>query len=85
MKELKHKYIKLDCPDRAEWTRFVGDAQNMIQTIEDLIKNNKGAFAEEEIAELRSLSNQIGDTLDDLSYLNTKIRVDGTGLKWRSV
>ena len=56
----------------------------MIQTIEDIIKNNKGKFDEEEIAELRSVSNHIGDMLDDLSYLKRK-RISGKGLKWRSV
>lgn len=84
MKELKHKYTKLDTPDMTEWTQFVGKAQDMVQTIDNLIKNNKGAFVEEEIAELRSLANQIGDVLDDLSYLNKK-RLDGAGLKWLSV
>ena len=84
MKELKHKYTKLDSPNIVEWNQFVGKAQDMMQVIEDIIKNNKGAFVEEEIAELRSLSNQIGDTLDDFSYLK-RIRNDGAGLKWRSV
>ena len=84
MKELNHKLTKLDSPDIAEWMQFVGKAQDMVQAVDDIIKNNKGAFGEEEIAELRSLSNQIGDTLDDLSYLTRK-RKSGAGLKWRSV
>ena len=82
MKELKHKYTKLDRPDVEEWIQFDGKARDMVQAIEDIIKNNKGRFVEEEIAELRSLSSQIGDVLDDLSYLKRK-RIDGAGLKWR--
>ena len=82
MKELKHKYTKLDSPDVEEWIQFDGKAQDMIQAIADIIKNNKGCFVEEEIAELRSLANQIEDVLDDLSYLKRK-RVDGSDLKWR--
>lgn len=80
------KFTKQDSPDVAEWTQFLGDAQDMVQAIEDTIKNNKGEFDEEQIAELKSLANQIGDMLDDLGYgKRQRKRKLGAGLKWRSV
>lgn len=85
-RETNPKLTKDDSPDVAEWTQFVGDAQDMVQAIDDTIKNNKGEFDEEQIAELRSLSNQIGDMLDDLGYGIRKRKTKlGAGLKWRSV
>ena len=72
--------------DVAEWRQFIGDAQDMVQAIDDVIKDNKGEFDEEQIAQLRSLSNQIGDMLDDLGYgIRKRKRKSGAGLKWRSV
>ena len=80
------KGTKTDSPDIAEWTQFIGDAQDMVQAIEDTIKLNKGEFDEEQIAELRSLSNQIGDMLDELGYsIRKRKKKLGEGLKWRSV
>ena len=80
------KGTKADSPDVDEWIQFLGDAQDMVQAIEDTIKNNKGEFDEEQIAELRSLANQIGDMLDDLGYgKKQRKRNLGGGLKWRSV
>lgn len=80
------KGTKTDSPDIVEWTQFIGDAQDMVQAIEDTIKNNKGEFDEEEIAELRNLSSQIGDMLDELGYgKKQRKRNVGAGLKWRSV
>ena len=79
------KHSKADSPDIAEWWRFLGDAQDMVQAIEDTIKNNKGEFDEEQIAELKNLANQIGDMLDDLGYSVRKKKKIGAGLKWRSV
>ena len=85
-RETNPKGTKEDSPLVAEWTQFIGDAQDMIQAIDDTIKNNKGEFDEEQIAELRSLSNQIGDMLDDLGYGIRKRKSKlGAGLKWRSV
>ena len=80
------KGTKADSPDIAEWTQFIGDAQDMVQAIEDTIKNNKGEFDEEQIAELKNLSNQIGDMLDELGHGKRKRNKKlGAGLKWRSV
>lgn len=80
------KGTKEDSPDIAEWIQFIGDAQDMVQAIEDTIKNNKGEFDEEQIAELKNLSNQIGDMLDDLGYGKKQRKKNlGAGLKWRSV
>ena len=80
------KHLKADSPDIAEWWRFLGDAQDMVQAIEDTIKNNNGEFDEEQIAELKNLANQIGDMLDDLGYGKKQRKKNlGAGLKWRSV
>ena len=80
------KGTKADSPDIAEWVQFIGDAQDMVQAIEDTIKNNKGEFDEEQIAELKNLANQIGDMLDDLGFgKRQRKRKVGAGLKWRSV
>ena len=79
------KGTKTDSPDIAEWMQFIGDAQDMVQAIEDTIKNNKGEFDEEQIAELRNLSSQIGDMLDELDHGKSKRKNLGKGLKWRSV
>ena len=80
------KGTKADSPDIAEWTQFIGDAQDMVQAIEETIKNNKGEFDEEQIAELKKLANQIGDMLDDLGHGKSKRNKNlGKGLKWRSV
>lgn len=58
----------------------------MVQAIEDTIRNNKGEFDEEQIAELKNLANQIGDMLDDLGYgKRQRKKKVGAGLKWRSV
>ena len=85
-RETKPKLTKEDSPDIAEWIQFIGDAQDMVQAIDDTIKNNKGEFDEEQIAELKSLSNQIGDMLDDLGFgKRQRKRNLGKGLKWRSV
>ena len=85
-RETNPKLTKADSPDVAEWLQFVGDAQDMVQAIEDTIKNNKGEFDEEQIAELKNLGNQIGDMLDDLGYGIRKRKTKlGAGLKWRSV
>lgn len=85
-RETNPKLTKSDSPDVAEWTQFLGDAQDMVQAIDDTIKNNKGEFDEEQIAELRNLGNQIGDMLDDLGYGLRKRKTKlGAGLKWRSV
>lgn len=85
-RETNPKLTKSDSPDVAEWQQFIGDGQDMVQAIDDTIKNNKGEFDEEQIAELRSLSNQIGDMLDDLGYGIRKRKTKlGAGLKWRSV
>lgn len=83
-RETNPKYTKDDSPDVAEWWQFLGDAQDMVQAIDDTIKNNKGEFDEEQIAELKNLANQIGDMLDDLGYGKRKGKL-GAGLKWRSV
>ena len=83
-RETKPKLSKTDSPDIAEWIQFIGDAQDMVQAIDDTIKNNRGEFDEEQIAELRNLGNQIGDMLDDLGF-GIRKRNDGDGLKWRSV
>lgn len=80
------KLTKDDSPLVAEWMQFIGDAQDMVQAIEDTIKNNKGEFDEEQIAELKKLSSQIGDMLDDLGYgIRKRKRNVGSNLKWRSV
>ena len=80
------KGTKTDSPDIVEWTQFIGDAQDMVEAIEDTIKGNKGEFDEEQIAELRSLSNQIGDMLDGLGFGKKQRKKNlGKGLKWRSV
>ena len=85
-RETNPKLTKEDSPDIAEWIQFIGDAQDMVQAIDDTIKNNKGEFDEEQIAELKNLANQIGDMLDELGF-GTKQRKKklGAGLKWRSV
>ena len=85
-RETNPKLTKADSPDIAEWMQFIGDAQDMVQAIDDTIKNNKGEFDEEQIAELKNLANQIGDMLDELGF-GTKQRKKklGAGLKWRSV
>ena len=85
-RETNPKLTKTDSPDVAEWIQFIGDAQDMVQAIDDTIKNNKGEFDEEQIAELKNLANQIGDMLDDLGYGVRKRKTKlGAGLKWRSV
>lgn len=85
-RETNPKLTKEDSPDIAEWWQFIGDAQDMVQAIEDTIKNNKGEFDEEQIAELKSLGNQIGDMLDDLGHGKKQRKGKlGGGLKWRSV
>ena len=85
-RETNPKLTKTDSPDVAEWMQFIGDAQDMVQAIDDTIKNNKGEFDEEQIAELKNLGNQIGDMLDDLGYGIKKRKTKlGAGLKWRSV
>ena len=58
----------------------------MVQAIEDTIKNNKGEFDEEQIAELKNLASQIGDMLDELGHGKSKRKKNlGKGLIWRSV
>lgn len=85
-REVNPKLTKADSPDVAEWVQFIGDAQDMVQGIEDTIKSNKGEFDEEQIAELKNLANQIGDMLDDLGYgIRKRKKPLGAGLKWRSV
>ena len=85
-RETNSKLTKEDSPDVAEWIQFLGDAQDMVQAIDDTIKNNKGEFDEEQIAELKNLANQIGDMLDDLGYgKKQRKKKAGAGLKWRSV
>lgn len=85
-RETAPKLTKADSPDVAEWIQFIGDAQDMVQAIDDTIKNNKGEFDEEQIAELRSLASQIGDMLDELGFgKKQRKRNVGAGLKWRSV
>lgn len=85
-REVNPKGLKADSPDIVEWWRFLGDAQDMVQAIDETIKNNKGEFDEEQIAQLRSLSNQIGDMLDDLGFGKRQRKKPlGAGLKWRSV
>ena len=85
-RETNPKGTKADSPDIVEWWRFLGDAQDMVQAIEDTIKNNNGEFDEEQIAELKSLGSQIGDMLDDLGYGKKQRKKNlGAGLKWRSV
>ena len=85
-RETNPKLSKTDSPDVAEWIQFIGDAQDMVQAIDDTIKKNKGEFDEEQIAELRSLANQIGDMLDNFGYgIRKRKRNIGAGLKWRSV
>ena len=85
-RETNPKLTKEDSPDVVEWIQFIGDAQDMVQGIEDTIKNNKGEFDEEQIAELRTLANQIGDMLDHLGYgVRKRKKKLGAGLKWRSV
>ena len=85
-RETTPKLTKEDSPDVAEWRQFIGDAQDMVQAIDDTIKNNKGEFDEEQIAELKNLANQIGDMLDELGFDKNKRKTKlGKGLKWRSV
>lgn len=85
-RETNPKLSKTDSPDIAEWIQFIGDAQDMVQAIEDTIRSNKGEFDEEQIGELRSLSNQIGDMLDELGFgIRKRERNLGKDLKWRSV
>lgn len=85
-RETNPKLLKEDSPDVAEWIQFIGDAQDMVQAIDETIKNNKGEFDEEQIAELKNLANQIGDMLDDLGYGKKQRKGKlGAGLKWRSV
>ena len=85
-RETNPKLTKEDSPDIPEWIQFIGDAQDMVQAIEDTIKSNKGEFDEEQIAELKNLANQIGDMLDELGYGKKQRKKNvGAGLKWRSV
>lgn len=85
-RETNPKRTKEDSPYIAEWRQFIGDAEDMVQAIEDTIKNNNGEFDEEQIAELKSLANQIGDMLENLGYGKRKRKTKlGAGLKWRSV
>lgn len=85
-RETNPRRTKSDSPDIAEWVQFIGDAQDMVQAIEDTIKSNKGEFDEEQIAELKNLASQIGDMLDDLGYGKKQRKKKlGAGLKWRSV
>ena len=85
-RETNPKRSKADSPDIAEWAQFLGDAQDLVQAIEETIKNNKGEFDEEQIAELKSLGSQIGDMLDELGHgKKQRKRKVGAGLKWRSV
>lgn len=85
-REANPKLTKDDSPLIAEWGQFIGDAQDMVQAIEDTIKNNNGEFDEEQIAELKNLASQIGDMLDELGYgKRQRKRNRGEGLKWRSV
>ena len=85
-RETNPKRSKADSPDIAEWAQFLGDAQDMVEAIEDTIKNNKGEFDEEQIAELKNLGSQIGDMLDELGHgKKQRKRNLGAGLKWRSV
>ena len=85
-RETNPKLTKEDSPDVAEWIQFIGDAQDMVQAIDDTIKNNKGEFDEEQIAELKNLGSQIGDMLDELGFgIRKRKRNLGGGLKWRSV
>ena len=85
-RETKPKHSKTDSPDIAEWIQFIGDAQDMVQAIEDTIKNNKGEFDEEQIAELKNLASQIGDMLDELGFGKRQRKKKlGEGLEWRSV
>lgn len=85
-RETNPKLTKTDSPDVAEWIQFIGDAQDMVQAIEDTIKNNKGEFDEEQVAELKNIGSQIGDMLDDLGFgKKQRKRNLGAGLKWRSV
>lgn len=85
-RETNPKLTKTDSPDVAEWLQFIGDAQDMVQGIEDTIKSNKGEFDEEQIGELKNLANQIGDMLDELGFgIRKRKRPLGAGLKWRSV
>lgn len=80
------KGTKADNSNIADWIQFIGDAQDMVQAIEDTIKSNKGEFDEEQIAELKNLASQIGDMLDDLGYGKKQRKGPlGKGLKWRSV
>lgn len=85
-RETNPKLTKTDSPDVAEWIQFIGDAQDVVQAIEDTIKSNKGEFDEEQIAELKNLGSQIGDMLDELGFgKKQRKRNVGAGLKWRSV
>ena len=85
-REINPRLTKDDSPLVAEWMQFIGDAQDMVQAIDDTIKSNKGEFDEEQIAELKNLASQIGDMLDDLGYgVRKRKRPIGKGLKWRPV
>lgn len=85
-RETNPKLTKTDSPDVAEWIQFIGDAQDMVQAIEDTIRSNKGEFDEEQIAELKNLGNQIGDMLDELGFGKKQRKKPlGKGLKWRSI
>ena len=85
-RETNPRLTKEDSPDVPEWTQFIGDAQDMIQAIDDTIKNNRGEFDEEQIADLKNLGNQIGDMLDELGYgIRKRKRNLGAGLNWRHV
>lgn len=85
-REINPKLSKTDSPDVAEWIQFIGDAQDMVQAIEDTIRSNKGEFDEEQIAELKNLGSQIGDMLDNFGYgIRKRKKPLGAGLKWRSV
>ena len=84
-REVNPKLTGDDSPN-VEWLQFIGDAQDMVQAIDDTIRSNKGEFDEEQIGELKNLANQIGDMLDDLGYgIRKRKRNVGAGLKWRSV
>ena len=85
-RQVNPKLTKEDSPLIAEWMQFIGDAQDMVQAIDDTIKTNNGEFDEEQIAELKNLASQIGDMLDELGYgKKQRKRNVGAGLKWRSV
>ena len=85
-RQVNPKGTKTDSPVIVEWMQFIGDAQDMVEAIDDTIKNNKGEFDEEQIAELKNLASQIGDMLDELGYgIKKRKKKLGANLKWRSV